>query len=216
MSFSKTCVWRKTIIKKIFFIKGNHYLKGKKVNWLITFLSSKMIFFFVQHLICAIAFAIVCNLKFIIYDDSQIWIAFGVQSLCFACNLIRDIEREKRQREREERERARKLHPIISCTLLRNRHHVYRFLLFLFLSSQRDPKRRPRSLSSVRPKTQQLRETQFNCHVKTMWNGIDVIWLGAPRVSLPPKVRLLYRVSLNEISNIFVCSTNLRDIFLPD
>lgn len=30
-----------------------------------------------------------------------------------------------------------------------------------------------------------------------MWNGIDVIWLGEPRVPLPPKVRQLYKVSRN-------------------
>lgn len=54
-------------------------------------------------------------------------------------------------------------------------------------------------------KRQQLREAQLNCHVKTMWNGIDVISLAHPwvdrlytRVSLAPAVRRrsspMYRV----------------------
>lgn len=105
------------------------------------------------------------------------------ESLYFACNLICYAK-------------ERQVYPIISCTLLRNWHHVYHFLILLFLVPTTFPSPgRPRSLSSVRPKTQQLRETQFNCHVKTMWNGIDVIWLGAPRVPLPLRVRRLYGVS---------------------
>lgn len=70
------------------------------------------------------------------------------------------------------------------------------YLFFLLRSGSPQP-RRPRGLSAARPKTQQLRETQFNCHVKTMWNGIDVIWLGAPSVPLLPKVYQLYKVSQN-------------------